>query len=116
VFLNLAERRGGTGRQADAAVHIRFERTGKDWNVSFVDNGPGLDATGRACRPTALPRRRTGSSGWVVGVRHRIAEQQGGHLDVDDAAGAGTDQAPAALTRKLNTQSLGFSILYSRLR
>ncbi|MEP7305678.1 MAG: HAMP domain-containing sensor histidine kinase [Acidobacteriota bacterium] len=72
----------------DSALHIRFERSDREWSVLFVDSGPGLGADERArladgaTRPVLGP----GLSGFGLWLSARIAEQHGGHLDVDDAA------------------------------
>jgi signal transduction histidine kinase len=76
----------------DAMVHIRFERSDRDWSVVFTDNGPGLAATGGAGLADGLtpPTLGPALSGVGLWLSARIAEQQGGRLEVDDSSATGT--------------------------
>jgi two-component system nitrogen regulation sensor histidine kinase NtrY len=92
VFLNLLlnVEKVLAGRP-DGEVQIRFERSDRDWSVVFADNGPGISAAEKAqladgaLRPALGP----GLSGVGLWLSARIAEQQGGRLEVDDASGTG---------------------------
>jgi len=89
VFLNLLlnVEKALTGRP-ESSLHIRFERSDRDWSVLFIDSGPGLGADERTRLADAATRPVLGSglSGFGLWLSARIAEQHGGHLDVDDAA------------------------------
>ena len=75
-----------------SVVHIRFERSERDWSVLFIDNGPGLGAAERARLADGAPRPALGPglSGVGLWLSARIAEQHGGRLEVDDASATGT--------------------------
>jgi signal transduction histidine kinase len=93
VFLNLllnAEK--ALANRTASAVQIRFERSERHWSVLFVDNGPGLGAAERAslANGTTHPALGPGLSGVGLWLSARIAEQQGGRLEIDDASAAGT--------------------------
>jgi signal transduction histidine kinase len=76
----------------DAMVHIGFERSERDWSVVFRDNGPGLDPADRAqlADGATRPGLGPGFSGIELWLSARIAEQQGGRLEVDNVSPAGT--------------------------
>jgi len=76
----------------DAAVRIRFERSDREWSAVFADNGPGLAPAHRASLAdgAAQPALGPGLSGVGLWLSARIAEQQGGRLEVDEAQAAGT--------------------------
>jgi signal transduction histidine kinase len=93
VFLNLLlnVEKVLAGRP-DGVVHIRFERSERDCSVLFVDNGPGLAAAEQAQLADGAPQPALGPglSGVGLWLSARIAEQHGGHLELDDASATGT--------------------------
>ena len=93
VFLNLLLNvETALAGRPDAAVDIRFERSERDWNVLFVDNGPGIGAEERSriVDGVAQPALGPGFSGFGLWLSARIAEQHGGRLEVDGAPTTGT--------------------------
>jgi signal transduction histidine kinase len=76
----------------EAMVRICFERSTHEWSVLFRDNGPGLDAADLAqlADGATRPGLGPGFSGVELWLSARIAEQQGGRLEVDDASATGT--------------------------
>jgi signal transduction histidine kinase len=93
VFLNLLLNvEQVMANRPDALVRIGFERSDHHWSVVFSDNGPGLAAADRARLADAAPQPALGPgfSGAGLWLSARIAEQQGGRLEVDDASAAGT--------------------------
>ena len=102
VFLNLLMNAEAVlAKRPDARVVVRIGRVGHDCSVSFIDNGPGITAEGRARLSDAgvIPDLGVGLSGLGLWVSARIAEQHGGCLEFFDGAAAGTSvrlRLPAA--------------------
>ena len=89
VFLNLLlnVEKALAGRP-ESVLHIRFERSDREWSVLFVDSGPGLgtDERARLADGATRPVLGPGLSGFGLWLSARIAEQHAGRLEVDDAA------------------------------
>jgi C4-dicarboxylate-specific signal transduction histidine kinase len=93
VFLNLLmNAEAALANWPDARVAIRIGQVGHDCSVSFIDNGPGITAEGRARLGDAadIPDLGAGLSGLGLWVSARIAEQHGGCLEFFDMSAAGT--------------------------
>ena len=92
VFLNLLLNvEAALENRPGAAVRIAFARAQSDWVVSFIDNGPGMSDAGRAAlaADAPVPAPATGLSGTGLWLSARIAEEQGGKLELDESAGQG---------------------------
>jgi signal transduction histidine kinase len=101
LFNLLLNAEAALANRPDASVQIRLDRSGQDCSISFNDNGPGMNAEGRARLADAavVPDLGTGLSGIGLWVSARIAEQHGGRLEIDDVAAVGTSlrlRLPAA--------------------
>jgi signal transduction histidine kinase len=66
-----------------ASLTIHFQRSEREWDIVFADNGPGLDQAARAhlVNGASCPAAGRDLSGMGLWLSARIAEQHGGHLD-----------------------------------
>ena len=91
VLVNLLENAERHARDASEPVHIRVGRTGRDVHAVVTDHGPGIppDAQDRIFdRFVRLGHDSTGT-GLGLYISRRLAEAQGGSLEVDSAPGQG---------------------------
>jgi signal transduction histidine kinase len=93
VFLNvLLNAEEALKNRRDGTIHITVSRSGADCEVSFADNGPGIDGDA-PCRlndPVVLPPLGPGLTGIGLWVSAWIAAQHHGRLDIGPPTGSGT--------------------------
>jgi two-component system, NtrC family, sensor kinase len=92
LFLNLLlNAEAALAGWPNATLRILLEPSGRGCNISFTDNGPGLNVEGRARLASAAPTPaiEPGLSGIGLWACARIAGQHGGKFVIADAAGPG---------------------------
>jgi signal transduction histidine kinase len=91
VLVNLLENAERHATDADRPVHIRVGRAGRNVEAVVTDHGPGIPPEAHARIFDRFVRLRHDSTGTGLGlyISRRLAEAQGGTLDVESSPGHG---------------------------